>query len=151
MPERSLKIDIIENGIVIDHIKAGNSVKIYNYLNLADLDCVVAIIQNVKSKRHGYKDLIKIENNLDIDLEALGYLDPSVTINIIKDGVITEKKMLVLPKRIKNIVKCKNPRCISSIEQELDHVFELSDETHEIYRCVYCQQEVAKEEDRVLY
>jgi len=151
MSDKSLKIDIIENGIVIDHIKAGNSVKIYNYLNLAELDCVVAIIQNVKSKKHGLKDLIKIENNMDIDLDALGYLDPSVTVNIIKDGEITDKKSLILPKRIKNIVKCKNPRCISSIEQDLEHVFELSDEKSEIYRCVFCQQEVAKTEDRVLF
>jgi len=151
MSDRSLKIDIIENGIVIDHIKAGNSVKIYNYLNLAELDCVVAIIQNVKSKKHEYKDLIKIENNMDIDLEALGYLDPTVTINIIKNGEITDKKSLVLPKRIKNIVKCKNPRCISSVEQDLDHVFELSDAEKETYRCIYCQQEVVKTEDRMLY
>jgi len=150
MPDRSMKIDRIENGIVIDHIKAGNSVKIYNYLNLAGLDCAVAIIKNVKSKRHGYKDLIKIENNLDIDLEALGYLDPDATITIIKNGEIIDKKILKLPDRIKNIVKCKNPRCISSIEQDLDHVFELSDTAGAVYRCVYCQQEAVKTEDRVL-
>ena len=151
MADRSMQVDRIENGIVIDHIKAGNSVKIYNYLALAELDCAVAIIKNVKSKRYGFKDLIKIENNLDIDLEALGYLDPGATVTIIKDGAIIDKKILSLPDRITNIVKCKNPRCISSIEQDLDHVFELSDHAREVYRCVYCQQEVFKTEDRVLY
>ena len=151
MSERSLKIDRIENGIVIDHIKAGNSMKIYNYLHLAELDCTVAIIKNVKSGKHGFKDLIKIENNLNIDLDVLGYLDPNVTINIISGGAITNKKSLKLPKSIKNVVKCKNPRCICSIEQELDHVFELADEKNEVYRCIYCQQEVAKTEDRLIY
>ena len=151
MSERSLKIDIIENGIVIDHIKAGNSMKIYNYLNLAELDCTVAIIKHVKSGKHGFKDLIKIENMMDIDLEVLGFLDPNVTINIIKDGEICDKKSLQLPKTIKNVVKCKNPRCISSIEQELDHIFELADEKNETYRCIYCQQEVIKTEARMMY
>ena len=150
MNEKSLKVDIIENGIVIDHIKAGNSVKIYNYLNLAELDCVVAIIKNVKSKKHGSKDLIKIESTMDIDLEVLGYLDSEATINIIKNGKTVEKKSLVMPKRIKNIVKCKNPRCISSIEQELDHIFEISDDRSEVYRCIYCQQEAVKTESRML-
>ena len=144
MSERSLKIDIIENGIVIDHIKAGNSMKIYNYLKLAELDCTVAIIKHVKSGKHGFKDLIKIENIMNIDMEVLGFLDPMVTINIIKDGVITEKMRMQLPKSIKNVVECKNPRCICSIEQELDHIFELADEKSETYRCIYCQQEVAK-------
>ena len=150
MNEISLKIDIIENGIVIDHIKAGNSVKIYNYLNLAKLDCVVAIIQNVKSKKHGSKDLIKIESTMDIDLEVLGYLDSTATINTIKDGKIIDKKTLVAPKRIKNVVKCRNPRCISSIEQELDHIFEVSDEGGQVYRCIYCKQEAVKTESGVL-
>ena len=150
MKERSLKVDIIENGIVIDHIKAGNGVKIYNYLKLAELDCVVAIIKNVKSKKHGSKDLIKIESTMDIDLEVLGYLDSDATITIIRDGKTVEKKCLVMPKRIKNIVKCRNPRCITSIEQELDHVFEVADDRSEVYRCIYCQQEASKTESRVL-
>ena len=150
MKEKSLKIDIIENGIVIDHIKAGNSVKIYNYLKLAELDCVVAIIKNVKSKKRGNKDLIKIESTMDIDLDVLGYLDSEATVNIIKDGKTIEKKSLVLPKRITNIVKCKNPRCITSIEQELDHIFEISEGQSEVYRCVYCQQEATKTESSVL-
>jgi len=151
MSEKSLKVDIIENGIVIDHIKAGNSVKIYNYLNLAGLDCVVAIIKNVKSKKHGLKDLIKIESTMNIDLDVLGYLDSDATINIIKNGKIIDKKCLVMPKRIKNVVKCKNPRCISSIEQELEHVFEIPDELSEVYRCVYCQQEASRTESRTLF
>ena len=151
MSERSLKIDIIENGIVIDHIKAGNSVKIYNYLNLAELDCVVAIIKNVKSKKHGSKDLIKIESKMDIDLEVLGYIDSDVTINTIKDGKIIDKKNLVAPRRIKNVVRCINPRCICSIEQELDHIFEISDDRSEVYRCIYCQQEATRTESRMLY
>ena len=151
MIEKSLKVDIIENGIVIDHIKAGNSVKIYNYLNLAELDCVVAIIKNVKSKKHGRKDLIKIESTMDIDLDMIGYIDSGATISIIKNGITTEKKTLVMPKRIKNVVKCINPRCICSIEQELDHVFEISDDRSKVYRCIYCQQEAAKTENRMLY
>ena len=151
MEERSLKIDIIENGIVIDHIKAGNCMKIFNYLNLAEQDCTVAVIMHVKSKKHGYKDIIKIENNLDIDLDVLGYLDPNVSINIIKDGEISEKKHLRLPEKIKNVVKCKNPRCICSIEHDLDNIFELSDLSNETYSCVYCRQEVAKTEVRSLY
>ena len=151
MAERELKIDIIQDGIVIDHIKAGNSMKIYNYLNLADLNCTVAIIKHVKSGKHGFKDLIKIENNLDLDLDVLGFLDPNVTINIIKDGSIIDKKNLVPPKSIKNVVRCKNPRCICSIEHELDHIFELADAKNETYRCIYCQQEAAKTDVRMLY
>ena len=151
MSDRSLKIDIIENGIVIDHIKAGNSMKIYNYLNLADLDCTVAVIKNVKSKKHGFKDLIKIENHLDIDLDVLGFFDNNVTINIIKNGQITDKKNLKLPERVRNVVRCKNPRCICFVEHDLENVFELSDESRQIYRCIYCQQEVGKSEVSMLY
>ena len=151
MSEMSLKVDIIENGIVIDHIKAGNSVAIYNYLKLAELDCVVAIIKNVKSKKYGNKDLIKIESTMDIDLEVLGYLDSTATINTIKNGKIVDKKSLVAPKRIKNIVRCRNPRCITSVEQELDHIFEISDEHGKLYRCVYCKQEAAERGNRILF
>ena len=151
MSGRSLSIDIIENGLVIDHIKAGNCMKIYSYLNLDKLDCTVAIIKNVKSKKHAFKDLIKIENNLDIDYEVIGFLDPNVTINIIKDGKIISKTSLELPKSVKNIVKCKNPRCICSIEQDLEHVFELSDAEKETYRCIFCRQEADKTAMRNLY
>ena len=151
MSEKSLKIDIIENGIVIDHIRAGNSMMIYNYLKLKDLDCTVAIIKNVKSKKHGSKDIIKIENTIDIDLDVLGYLDPHVSINIIKNGEIIKKESLKLPKVIKNVVKCRNPRCISSIEQDLDMVFELENDKSETYRCLYCRQEVVKAEAGTLF
>ena len=149
--EKSLRIDKIVNGIVIDHIKAGNAMKIYHYLNFEALDCTIAIIKNVKSAKHGYKDIIKIENNIDIDLDVLGYIDPNVTINIIKDGSISDKHCLKLPKQIKNVVKCKNPRCISSIEQDLEQMFELMDEKSEVYRCVYCRQELVKTTVKMLY
>lgn len=138
---QTLKIDVIARGVVIDHIKPGNSMKIYNYLNLAELSCTVALIQNVRSKKHGLKDIIKIENTIDIDLNALGYIDPSITVNIIEDGVITDKKKLKLPNDLENIIKCKNPRCITSIEQGIKQHFKLYDEEKQIYRCIYCDQE----------
>ncbi|GHU52117.1 aspartate carbamoyltransferase regulatory chain [Clostridia bacterium] len=145
MENHTLKIDSIGCGLVIDHISAGNAMKIYRYLHLDDLECAVAIIRNVKSKKHGIKDIIKVENTIDIDLNVLGYLDPNSTINVIKDGVITNKLKLRLPPTIKNVVYCKNPRCITSIEQEIDHIFELTDETTHSYRCIYCEQEAAVE------
>ena len=134
-----LNIDSIQNGIVIDHIQAGTSMKIYDLLDLGGLDCCVAIIKNARSKKYGKKDIIKIEGNLDIDLEILGYIDPNITVDIIQDGRIIEKKRLVLPKKLKNVIRCKNPRCITSIEEEIDHIFVLSDNHH--YRCIYCEQE----------
>lgn len=138
-----LSIDSLNRGVVIDHIKAGNSMGIYNYLELEKLDCSVAIIKNVKSKKHGKKDIIKIENKVDIDLDVLGYLDPNITINIIENGSIIEKKNLKLPQKIKNVVLCKNPRCITSIEQEIEHTFELVDEQEQIYRCIYCEHDAS--------
>ncbi len=135
-----LNIDSINKGVVIDHIEAGRSMDIYHYLNLGKLECSVAIIKNVKSSKCGKKDIIKIEDNIDIDLEVLGYLDPNITVNIIENGVITRKNKLSLPDRIENVVKCKNPRCITSIEQELVHAFKLSDSKRSIYRCVYCEE-----------
>lgn len=124
-----LNISGINNGVVLDHIQAGKSMDIYHYLNLQELDCQVAIIKNAKSSKMGRKDIIKIEGSLDLlDLDALGYIDHKITVNIIKDGVISEKKILRLPKRITNVIHCKNPRCITSIEQELPHVFDLTDE-----------------------
>lgn len=113
---------------------------IYHYLNLQELNCQVAIIKNAKSNKMGRKDIIKIEGSLDLlDLDALGYIDHKITVNIIKDGVISEKKILRLPKRITNVIHCKNPRCITSIEQELPHVFDLTDEENKVYRCIYCE------------
>jgi len=136
-----LKIDSIERGVVIDHIKAGKSMDIYRYLDLDKLDCTVAIIKNVKSNRMGRKDIIKIENNIDTELEMIGFIDPNITVNIIEDGVITRKMNITLPEKVKNIVKCKNPRCITAVEQELPHVFKLTDKERGVYRCVYCEQE----------
>ena len=139
-----MNIDSIKNGYVIDHIEAGKSFEIYNYLKLGELDTSVAIIKNAKSNKTGKKDIIKIDENLDINLDILGYLDPKITVNKIKDGKIVEKFHPELPEKLVNVVKCKNPRCITSIEQELDQVFVLTDREKKIYRCKYC--ETSKEE-----
>ncbi len=135
-----LSIDSITKGLVIDHIKAGKSMEIYNYLKLGDLDCTVAIIKNVKSSKLGKKDIIKIEDRIDIDLDVLGYIDPNITVNIVENSQIKCKTQLSLPKKITNVVKCKNPRCITSIEQEIMHIFTLADEEKRVYRCYYCEQ-----------
>ena len=135
-----MNIDAIRNGIVIDHIKAGGGMEIYQFLNLEALDCSVAIIKNAVSHNSaGRKDIIKIDALLDVDLNALGYIDPGVTINIIRDGVRVEKYHPELPERISNIVRCKNPRCITTTEQELPHIFKLTDRENRIYRCIYCE------------
>lgn len=134
-----MKIDSIKNGIVLDHISAGNAMKVYEALGLDKLDCSVAIIKNVKSNKMGKKDILKIDNELTLDFEVLGYLDPNITVCIIKDGNLVEKKKLKLPKKIVNIEKCKNPRCITSVEPDLDHVFYLANEKKRIYRCLYCE------------
>lgn len=135
-----LNIDEISNGIVIDHIKAGNSMDIYYYLNLEKLDYSVAIIKNAKSRKMGKKDIIKIEGFLELDLDVLGVLDHDITINIIKNGSIAEKYTPSLPNEVTNIINCKNPRCITSIEQDLPHVFKLTNKERRLYRCVYCEQ-----------
>ena len=134
-----MNIDSIQNGYVIDHIRAGRSMEIYRYLGLDSLDCSVAIIKNVKSARMGKKDIIKIDTLLDIDMNALGFIDPSITINVIRDGIRVEKYHPELPERMTNIVKCKNPRCIATTEQELPHVFVLVDREKDEYRCLYCE------------
>ena len=136
-----LNIDSLEKGVVIDHIEAGRSMEIYRVLELDKLDCSVAIIKNARSKKSGRKDIIKIEDRIDIDLDVLGFIDPNLTVNIIDGGHIIEKKHLQLPERIVNVAKCKNPRCITSVEQELDHVFVLTDPEKGVYRCMYCEQE----------
>ena len=142
MVENTLNIGKISEGFVLDHIKAGKSMDIYKYLKLDQLDCCVAIIKNAKSNKMGKKDIIKIECPIDqIDLDALGFIDHNITINIIKDDKIVEKKTLSLPKEIHNVVSCKNPRCISSIEQELEQVFVLTDPVKGIYRCKYCEEQ----------
>ena len=135
-----LNIGGLQQGVVIDHIKAGMAMEIYHYLNLEKLDCSVAIIKNARSNKMGKKDIIKIEGPLTIDLKVLGVLDDSITINIIENNEIAEKKTLELPDRVTNIIKCKNPRCITSIEQELPHIFKLTDKENRIYRCLYCEQ-----------
>ena len=141
MVNNTLTVGRIEEGFVLDHIQAGRSMDIYKYLHLDQLDCCVAIIKNAKSSKMGKKDIMKIECPIDfMDLDILGFIDHNITINIIKDEQIIEKKALHLPKKIKNVIKCKNPRCITSIEQELDHVFVLTDPENEIYRCMYCEE-----------
>ncbi len=134
-----MNIDSIKNGIVIDHIKAGKSLEIYHLLNLDQVDSSVAIIKNVNSRKMGKKDIIKIDSNIEIDLDALGYIDPFITIDVIKDGELYAKKHVELPDRITNVIRCKNPRCITTIEQELPHVFKLTDREHRVYRCLYCE------------
>ena len=134
-----MKIDAIKNGIVIDHIEAGMGMEIYNFLKLDELNCAVALIKNAYSQKTGKKDIIKIDGQIDIDLEVLGYISPSATVAIIKDGAIIEKKKLQLPKMVKNVIKCKNPRCITSVEQGIEHAFKLVDEENRVYRCIYCE------------
>ena len=135
-----MKIDSIQNGIVLDHITAGNAMKIYYDLGLDKLDCSVALIQNVKSEKMGKKDIIKIDKDeYYINLDVIGYIDPTVTVSIIKDGVTIEKKRVDLPERLVNIKKCKNPRCITAIEPGIDHIFKLTDSERRIYRCIYCE------------
>ena len=136
-----LNVGRIAEGFVLDHIQAGKSMEIYKYLNLDKLDCTVAIIKNARSEKMGKKDIMKIECPIDyIDLEVLGFIDHNITVNIVKDEEIVEKMNLTLPKEIRNIIRCRNPRCITSIEQELDHVFILTNEEKEIYRCKYCEE-----------
>ena len=134
-----MKIDSIKNGIVLDHIKAGKSMEIYKYLGLDKLDCSVAIIKNAVSSKMGKKDIIKIADNLDLNLDVLGYIDPDITVCYIKDGAIVKKKHLELPEQITNIIRCKNPRCITSEERGLDHIFKLTDRENRVYRCMYCE------------
>ena len=135
-----MKIGHIENGIVLDHITAGNGMNIYNVLNLGKLDCTVALIKNAYSPKMGKKDIIKISTHLDIDLDVLGYLDPGITVNVIRDGEVAERKKLALPERVVGVIKCRNPRCITSVEQEIVHEFKLTDRKKGVYRCIYCEQ-----------
>ena len=133
-----LNISGIQEGFVLDHIQAGMSFQIYHDLKLDRLDCCVAIIRNARSGKYGHKDIIKIESVIDLDLEVLGYLDPNVTVDVIRDGEIVEKKKLDRPKKLVNIIRCKNPRCITVSEPQLDAVFLLSDPEEHVYRCAYC-------------
>lgn len=136
-----LNVGKIEEGFVLDHIKAGNSLAIYEHLGLDKLDCTVAIIKNARSDKMGKKDILKVECDINtLNLDILAFIDHNITVNLIKSGEIVEKKELVLPKMIKNVIRCRNPRCITSIEQELPHVFVLADEKKEVYRCKYCEE-----------
>ena len=132
-------IDAIKNGIVIDHITAGKAMELYRILGLGKLDCTVAILKNVVSAKHGRKDIIKIDQIMELDWDVIGYVDPNITVNIIKDGVRVEKRQQKLPETITNVIRCKNPRCITSVEQELPHVFRLTDRERHEYRCLYCE------------
>ena len=134
-----MNIDSILNGYVIDHIQAGRAMEIYRYLGLDDLDCSVAVIKNAKSQNMGKKDIIKIDQEIPLDLDLLAYIDPGVTVNIIRDGELVEKKKPAMPEKIVNVIKCKNPRCITQVEQELDQVFVLTDREQQVYRCFYCE------------
>ena len=134
-----MNVDSIQNGMVIDHIRACYGMKLYDLLGLDELDVSIAIIKNVSSKKLGKKDIIKIDADIPVNLDIIGYVDPSATVNIIKDGKLVEKMVIGLPKTLTNVIKCKNPRCITSCEQEIDHVFKLTDEANKIYRCVYCE------------
>lgn len=134
-----MNIDSIKNGFVLDHIKAGKSMKIYNYLELDKLDCVVAVIKNVPSRKMGKKDIIKIDAEIDVDLDILGYIDPGITVDVIKDGKLIDKRHLELPQTESNVMRCKNPRCITSTEQGLTQTFKLADKENGIYRCIYCE------------
>ena len=139
-----MNIDSIQNGVVIDHIKSGKSMDIYRYLHLDELDCQVAIIKNARSEHMGKKDIIKIDYPLDLDLDVLGYIDSNITVNIIRDGKLVEKKHLELPKKLVNIIHCKNPRCITVAEPQLDAIFLLSDPAKHTYRCAYCETAIDK-------
>lgn len=134
-----MNIDSIQNGVVIDHITAGSGMRLYELLGLDKLDCSVAIIKNVHSRKMGKKDIIKIDADIPVDFDVIGYVDPGVTLDFIRDGKLFDKKTVGLPEELTDVLKCKNPRCITSVEQELKHVFRLTDRENRIYRCVYCE------------
>ncbi len=136
-----MNIDSIENGYVIDHITAGRGMRLYELLGLDSLDCSVAIIKNVNSKKSCKKDIIKIDADIPINLEIIGYVDRGATVNVIKNGVLVEKMSIPMPEKLTNIIKCKNPRCITTTEQEIKHIFKLTDRNNGVYRCLYCETE----------
>ena len=136
-----LNVGKIEEGFVLDHIKAGKSLDVYYQLQLDNLDCTVAIIKNARSNAMGKKDILKVECDINtLNLDILGFIDPNITVNVIKDGEIVEKRDIYLPQEIKGVIHCHNPRCITSIEQELPHIFVLSDAEKRVYRCKYCEE-----------
>lgn len=139
-----MKVGAINNGVVIDHIAAGKGMDLYHFLNLDHLDAPIALIKNAPSEKMGKKDIIKIDAELNLDLDALGYIDPNVTINVVKNGVRVDKFHPQLPEKLTNIVHCKNPRCITSIEQEIPHIFKLTNRETGEYRCIYCESKAKK-------
>ena len=134
-----MNVDSILNGVVIDHIEAGSGMRLYDLLGLDNVDVSVAIIKNVTSRKMGKKDIIKIDGEVPINFDLIGFVDPEATLNIIKDGKLLEKKRIDMPRELKNVIKCKNPRCITSCEQELPHIFKLTDKENKVYRCIYCE------------
>ncbi len=132
-------IDAISNGIVLDHIRAGRSMELYHILNLDKLQCSVAVLKNVTSRKMGRKDIIKIDEIIDLNFDVLGYVDPGITVSIVRDGKLDRKFSVELPERVTNVIRCKNPRCITSTEQELPHIFKLTDREKRVYRCIYCE------------
>ena len=133
-----MNVNGVHNGIVLDHIKAGTAMTIYNLLQLDKLNCCVAIIQNVESKKYGKKDIIKIDTELELDLDMLGFIDSNITVNIVKNDERVKKLHLQTPETLTNVVQCKNPRCITSVEQEIKHIFKLVNKDKKAYRCIYC-------------
>ena len=133
-----MRVDSMKNGIVIDHIASGKAMDIYNMLSLDELDCTVAILRNVPSKKMGKKDIIKIDCDIDINFDVLGFLSPNITVDIVREGEVVEKKHIDLPGKITDILTCKNPRCITSTEQDIHHIFKLTDAKNGVYRCIYC-------------
>ena len=134
-----MNIEPIQNGVVIDHIEAGRAMQLYKLLNLGSLDASVALIKNVPSKKMGKKDIIKIDADIDLDFDVIGFVDPSATVVIIRNSELVEKRSIALPEKLTNVIFCKNPRCITSVEQEIDHIFKLSDPDKKEYRCIYCE------------
>lgn len=139
-----MNIDSIKNGFVIDHITAGSGMRLFKLLDLDNADCSVALIKNVGSRKTGKKDIIKIDSEISIDFDVIGYVDPGITVNIIRNGEIVEKRRIELPEKLVNVIKCKNPRCITSVEQELPHEFKLTDKTNRVYRCIYCETQAGR-------
>lgn len=134
-----MNIEPIQNGVVIDHIEAGRAMQLYRLLKLGSLDASVALIKNVPSKKMGKKDIIKIDADIDLDFDVIGFVDPSATVVIIRNGELVEKRSIAIPEKLTNVIFCKNPRCITSVEQEIDHIFKLADPDKKEYRCIYCE------------
>lgn len=134
-----MTVDAIKNGVVIDHITAGHGMEIFRLLHLEELDCPVVLMKNIYSAKNGKKDIIKIDADIAVNTDVIGYVDPGVTVDIIRDGKVVEKKRIALPERLENVIFCKNPRCITSTEQELPHIFKLTDPAARVYRCVWCE------------